>query len=104
MKRLIALFALMAPLPAAAQSWPDKPVHIVVAFTPGSATDVIGRSVANELSAKLGQTVIVENKPGAGGTIAASQVARGDADGYTVLVHSSGHARSEERRVGKECW
>ena len=71
MKRLIALFALLAPLPAGAQAWPDKPIHIIVAFTPGSATDVIGRAVSNELSAKLGQPVIIENKPGAGGTIAA---------------------------------
>ncbi len=94
MKRLIALFALMTPLPAAAQSWPDKPVHIIVAFTPGSATDVIGRSVANELSAKLGQTVIVENKPGAGGTIAAGQVAKAVPDGYTLLLNSSGHTVS----------
>ena len=94
MKRLIALFALMAPLPAAAQSWPDKPVHIIVAFTPGSATDVIGRSVSNELSAKLGQTVIVENKPGAGGTIAAGQVAKAAPDGYTLLLNSSGHTVS----------
>ena len=94
MKRLIALFALMVPLPAAAQSWPDKPVHIIVAFTPGSATDVIGRSVSNELSAKLGQTVIVENKPGAGGTIAAGQVAKAAPDGYTLLLNSSGHTVS----------
>jgi len=94
MKRLIALFALMAPLPSAAQNWPDKPVHIIVAFTPGSATDVIGRSISNELSAKLGQTVIVENKPGAGGTIAAGQVAKAAPDGYTLLLNSSGHTVS----------
>ncbi len=94
MKRLIALLALLAPLPVEAQTWPDKPIHIIVAFTPGSATDVIGRSVSNELSAKLGQTVIVDNKPGAGGTIAAGLVAKAPADGYTLLLNSSGHTVS----------
>src|SRR5262245_14891921 len=77
-----------------AQTWPDKPVHLVVAFTPGSATDVIARAVSNELSARLGQPVIIENKPGAGGTIAATQVAKAAPDGYTLLVNSSGHTVS----------
>ena len=95
MRLLIAALALAlagtAPLRADAQSWPDKPVHIIVAFTPGSATDVIARSVSNELSARLGQPVIIENRPGAGGTIAAAQVAKSAPDGYTLLVNSSGH-------------
>src|SRR5205814_180493 len=56
-----------------------------------SATDVIARSVSNELSARLGQPVIIENRPGAGGTIAAAQVAKSAPDGYTLLVNSSGH-------------
>ena len=78
--------------PPSAQTWPDKPVHIIVAFTPGSATDVIApRGGPGELSAKLGQPVIIENKPGAGGTIAAAQVAKSAPDGYTLLVNSSGH-------------
>ncbi|TMJ26051.1 MAG: tripartite tricarboxylate transporter substrate binding protein [Alphaproteobacteria bacterium] len=92
MRLLIAALALAlagtAPLRADAQSWPDKPVHIIVAFTP---TDVIARSVSNELSARLGQPVIIENRPGAGGTIAAAQVAKSAPDGYTLLVNSSGH-------------
>jgi tripartite-type tricarboxylate transporter receptor subunit TctC len=91
---LAALAALTVAGTAQAQSWPEKPVHIIVAFTPGSATDVIARSVANELSAKLGQPVIIENKPGAGGTIAATQVAKSTPDGYTLLVNSSGHTVS----------
>ncbi len=88
---LAAAIAGPAPFQAGAQTWPDKPVHIVVAFTPGSATDVIARSVSNELSARLGQPVIVENRPGAGGTIAAAQVVKAVPDGYTLLVNSSGH-------------
>jgi len=91
MRFLIIACALALAAPAQAQTWPDKPVHIVVAFTPGSATDVIARSVSNELSARLGQPVIIENRPGAGGTIAAAQVSKAAPDGYTLLVNSSGH-------------
>src|SRR5690348_18348145 len=98
MRLLIAALALALglpfALPAQAQNWPEKPVHVIVAFTPGSATDVIARAMSNELSAKLGQPVIVENKPGAGGTIAANQVANSTPDGYTLLVNSSGHTVS----------
>jgi tripartite-type tricarboxylate transporter receptor subunit TctC len=91
MRLLIGALALAFAGTAQAQTWPDKPVHIVVAFTPGSATDVIGRSVSNELSARLRQPVIIENRPGAGGTIAAAQVAKAAPDGYTLLLNSSGH-------------
>jgi tripartite-type tricarboxylate transporter receptor subunit TctC len=74
-----------------AQSYPNKPIHFVIAFTAGSATDIIARAVADVMSTNLGQPIIIENKPGAGGTIAAGQVAKSDPDGYTFLVHSSGH-------------
>src|SRR4051812_27885408 len=94
MRLLIAALALAFAGSAQAQTWPEKPVHIVVAFTPGSATDVMGRAISNELSAKLGQPVIIENKPGAGGTIAAGQVAKAAPDGYTLLLNSSGHTVS----------
>jgi tripartite-type tricarboxylate transporter receptor subunit TctC len=95
MRLLIAAIGLaIAGSSAQAQSWPEKPIHIIVAFTPGSATDVIGRAVSNELSAKLGQPVIIENKPGAGGTIAAGLVAKAAPDGYTLLLNSSGHTVS----------
>ena len=60
---VVAAMATLAAGSAAAQTWPEKPVHIIVAFTPGSATDVIARAVSNELSARLGQPVIIENKP-----------------------------------------
>ena len=91
MRLLIGALALVLAGGAQAQTWPDKPVHIIVAFTPGSATDVIARSMSNELSARLGQPVIIENRPGAGGTIANAFVAKAPADGYTLLVGSSGH-------------
>jgi tripartite-type tricarboxylate transporter receptor subunit TctC len=92
MRLLIAAAGLaLAATTARAETWPEKPVHIIVAFTPGSATDVMARSVSNELSARLGQPVIIENRPGAGGTIAAAQVAKATPDGYTLLVNSSGH-------------
>jgi tripartite-type tricarboxylate transporter receptor subunit TctC len=91
MRLLIGALALALAGGAQAQTWPDKPVHIIVAFTPGSATDVIARSMSNELSARLGQPVIIENRPGAGGTIANAFVAKAPADGYTLLVDSSGH-------------
>src|SRR4051812_34283202 len=94
MRLLIAALALAFAGSAQAQTWPEKPVHIVVAFTPGSATDVMGRAISNELSAKLGQPVIIENKPGAGGTIAAGLVAKAAPDGYTLLLNSSGHTVS----------
>jgi tripartite-type tricarboxylate transporter receptor subunit TctC len=77
---------------AAAQSYPSKPIRIIVPFTAGSATDIMARTIGERLTASWGQPVIVENKPGAGGTIGATQVAKGDADGYTLLVVSTGHA------------
>jgi tripartite-type tricarboxylate transporter receptor subunit TctC len=72
--------------------WPSKPIRMIVPFTPGSGTDIIARTVGDAMSKSLGQSIIVENKPGAGGSIGAAQVARSEADGYTLLIHSSGHA------------
>jgi tripartite-type tricarboxylate transporter receptor subunit TctC len=79
----VAAFAL-----AAQAAYPDKPIRIVVAFAPGSSTDVVARSLAQTLTVALGQTVLVENRPGAGGNIATVQVAKAPADGYTLLMHS----------------
>ena len=78
-------------LPAAAETWPNEPIHIIVPFTPGSATDVVTRIVAEAMSQNLGQPIIVDNRPGAGGTIGAGQVARAEPSGYTLLANSSGH-------------
>jgi tripartite-type tricarboxylate transporter receptor subunit TctC len=94
MKKLILVAAaLLATGGALAQAaYPSKPIRFLVPFTAGSGTDLIARTVADTMGKSLGQTIIIENRPGAGGTIAAGQVAKGEADGYTVLVHSSGHA------------
>jgi tripartite-type tricarboxylate transporter receptor subunit TctC len=86
-----ALAAVLAALPASAQNFPTKQINIVVPFTAGSATDVTARALAAVMSKNLGQTVIVENKPGAGGTIGANQVAKAAPDGYTLLANSSAH-------------
>jgi tripartite-type tricarboxylate transporter receptor subunit TctC len=72
-------------------AWPAKPVHIVVSLTPGSATDILARTVSERLSTQLGQPVIVENRPGASTTIGASAVAKAEPDGYTILATSSAH-------------
>lgn len=85
----VALTLVMG-LPTSAQAWPDKPVTIVVPFPPGGSTDTLARTLAASMQAKLGQTVIVENKAGATGTIGTAQVARAPADGQTVLVSSLG--------------
>ena len=76
-------------LEGSAQSWPSKPLRVVVPFTAASATDTTARFVAERLSTQLGQTFVVENRPGAGGTIGVGVVAKADPDGYSILVHSS---------------
>jgi tripartite-type tricarboxylate transporter receptor subunit TctC len=95
--RFIRVFVALAVglLPAAAayaQGYPNKPVRIVVPFTAGSATDILARTVGQKLSEAWGQPVVVENRPGAGGTIGAAIVAKSPGDGYTLLVHSAAHA------------
>jgi len=92
--RVAAICALVwfwAPM-TSGQSYPNKPVHVVVPFTAGSATDILARSFGQKLSEMWGQPVVVENRPGAGGTIGAAVVAKSPADGYTLLVHSAAHA------------
>jgi tripartite-type tricarboxylate transporter receptor subunit TctC len=76
---------------ALAQSWPTKPLRATVAFTAGSATDIIARTLGERLNAQLGQPIVVENRPGASGTIGAAIVARAEPDGYTMLINSSSH-------------
>src|SRR5262245_5348228 len=82
---LIALCVAAAPLAALAQSYPSKPVRVVVTFPPGGTPDIYGRIMSNELSKIWGQSVVVENRTGAGGTIGTDFVAKSAADGYTLL-------------------
>src|SRR5262245_25737174 len=92
MKILFAALLAVAPFASAlAQPFPSKPIRVIVPFTPGSATDTMARPVADKLQQALGQPVVVENRPGAGGTIGIAQLAKSPADGYTLAVVSTGH-------------
>nr|MDQ6882190.1 tripartite tricarboxylate transporter substrate-binding protein [Pseudomonadota bacterium] len=97
MKKLISALAILAAVVASSVAmaqalYPAKPIRFIVPFTAGSGTDIIARTVGDSMSKSMGQPILIENRPGAGGTIGAAQVARSEPDGYTVLIHSSGHA------------
>jgi tripartite-type tricarboxylate transporter receptor subunit TctC len=95
MRRLLPLFAAILCLalarmgPAAAESWPTRPIRIVVVFPPGGASDIAARVLAEALGPMLGQRVVVDNKPGAGGTLAALHVAQQPPDGYTLMLSNT---------------
>ena len=92
--RLTAAAGGIATLPArlfAQPAYPSQPVKLVIPFTAGSTTDVVGRIVGERLQQYLGQPCVVDNRPGAGGTLGASAVVNAAADGHTVLIHSTGH-------------
>jgi len=89
---LAALAAALVSTSALAQGWPTKPVRIIVPFTAGSATDILARTFGQKLQETWGQPVVIDNRPGAGGTIGAGVVAHAAPDGYTLLVHSAGYA------------
>ncbi len=89
-KQLMAAVAAAFVVAAPAHAWPDKPITVVVPFPPGGSSDTIARTVGAKMQEKLGQTVVIENKGGATGTIGAAQVKRAPADGYTLLVSSLG--------------
>jgi len=87
---LLATSALSGPV--SAQSWPSKTIRAIVPFSIGSSVDIIGRVVLDPLAAQLGQSIVVENRGGAGGTIGSNLVARADPDGYTLLIQASAHS------------
>lgn len=86
-----ALLLSFATTDATAQSWPAKPLRAVVPFAAGSSTDIVPRIVLDQLSAQLGQAIVVENRTGAGGTIGTAFVAKAEPDGYTILVSGAAH-------------
>ena len=90
----VAMAAATYAAPAAAEDWPSKPIRIMVGFGAGGGTDVATRIIAEPLGEVLGQRIVVENKPGAGGTIAGDLVAKGTKDGYNALMISTGHTVS----------
>jgi tripartite-type tricarboxylate transporter receptor subunit TctC len=85
-RTLLATALLAAAIPAGAADWPTKPVRMVIGFAPGGGTDVTARALSNKLTGTLGQQVIVDNRPGHSGTIAADIVSKAVADGHTVLL------------------
>jgi tripartite-type tricarboxylate transporter receptor subunit TctC len=91
---LVAGAALIAPVLAAAQAaaWPTRPVRFVVAFAPAGPADIIARILGQKLGEVLGHGVVVENKPGAGGSVASALVAHAEPDGYTLMVNTSSYA------------
>lgn len=89
-KLFVATVCSLAVGAAAAQSYPNKPIQLIIPFAAGGPTDVVARRLAEAMGANLGVTVVAENRPGAGGTISADVVARANPDGYTALIHHTG--------------
>src|SRR5512135_3633802 len=86
MKRTLIALAAFVSLAAQAQTWPTKPIHLVVPFAPGGSSSIVARSIAAEMEKGLGQPIVVDNKPGGGGNVAMLEVARADPDGYTLII------------------
>jgi tripartite-type tricarboxylate transporter receptor subunit TctC len=87
--RALLFATLLLPGLLCAQGWPTKPVHVIVTFSPGGSSDIVARLISAPLQAELGQSVIIDNKPGAGGTIGALEASRAAPDGYTLLLANS---------------
>ena len=92
MRNLLLVFALLFAPHAFGQAYPERPVRIIVGFPPGGSSDTVARVVAQSLSPLLGQPVVVENRPGAGGVIGSDLVAKAAPDGYTLLLATAGHS------------
>jgi len=86
---LCAALAFTTAALAGSETWPAKPVRVIVPYAPGSATDIVPRTVFEQVSAQLGQTFVIDNRPGGGTTIGTNAVAKADPDGHTLLVHSN---------------
>ena len=94
----VASLLASATVGVSAQAYPDRPVRIIVGFPPGGSSDTVARVVADKLTASLGQPVVVENRPGAGGVTASEFVARAPKDGYTLLLATAGHSTAAAMR------
>ena len=94
MKNLVAILLALLPIAAAAQNFPTKPIRLIVPFGPGGVADITARVVAPKIGEGLGQSIVIENKPSAGGVVAGQEVARAAPDGYTLLLVSNGTAVS----------
>ena len=102
MRRLLLAFGILFIALAGdgfAQAWPTKTIKIVVPLTPGSATDVMSRIVFDQVSQQVGQSIVIENRPGAGNSIGMNAVAKAEPDGYTILANSSSHTVSQIGRA-----
>lgn len=89
LNQFAGLILVLAAATAFAETYPSKPIHFIIPYAPGGINDVIGRVLGEKLSQSIGQSVIVENRPGAGGSVATSLVAKAKPDGYTLLIGSS---------------
>src|SRR5262245_38879188 len=93
-RSLPASLALLLALTGTAvgQTWPSKPIRAIVPFTAGSAPDIVGRTVLEQVGQQLGPPIVIENRLGGGGTLGIAAVAKAPADGYTLLVHTTTYA------------
>ncbi len=86
MKKIFLIFAFTLAIPGHAQTYPSKPIRLVVPFAPGGSSSIVARSIGAEMEKRLGQPSVIDNRPGGGGSVAMQEVARADADGYTLII------------------
>src|SRR5437773_7814335 len=96
-KAIFLALGLLVTIPALAQEWPAKPLRFIVPYPPGGGTDVVARIVQNRLSEALGQTIVIENRGGAGGAVGTETAARAAPDGYPFLVQVSAPSHRQVR-------
>lgn len=100
----VVLALLAGAVGVQAQEWPTRPIRLIVPFPPGqTASDLFPRALAERLSVALKQSVVVENRPGAGGTVGAAAVAKAPPDGYTLLAAAAGRSRSPPASMAPRC-